>query len=64
MRFLILGLVIMAGVLVWATDDISEPITWRQMGVLICIVAIGGYFIWQEIGRRGDEHLRKKVEED
>ena len=54
----------MAGVLIWASDDISEPITWRQMGVLICIVAIGGYFIWQEIGRRGDEHLRKKVEED
>jgi hypothetical protein len=53
----------MAGVLVWATDDISEPITWRQIGVLICIVAIGGYFIWQEIGRRRDE-LRKKVEED
>jgi hypothetical protein len=64
MRFLVLGLVIMAGVLVWATDDISEPMTWRQMGVLICIATIGGCFIWQEIGRRRDEHLRKKVEED
>jgi hypothetical protein len=60
MRFLILGLVIAAGVGIWATDDISEPITWRQMGVLICIAAIGAYFIWQEIHRRKD----KPTEED
>jgi len=63
MRFLILGLVIAAGVGIWATDDISEPITWRQMGVLICIAAIGAYFIWQEIDRRKDERLRKRIEE-
>jgi hypothetical protein len=64
MRFPILGLVIAAGVAIWATDDISEPITWRQMGVLICIAVIGAYFIWQEIDRRRDERLRKKVGED
>ena len=64
MRFLILGLVIAAGVGIWATDDISEPITWRQMGVLICIAAIGAYFIWQEIDKRKEEHLRKNIEED
>jgi hypothetical protein len=64
MRFLILGLVIMAGVLIWATDDISESITWRQTGVLISIIAIGGYFIWQEIDRRRYERLRRKIEED
>jgi hypothetical protein len=64
MRFLTLGVVIAAGVVIWATDDISGPITWRQTGVLICILAIGGYFIWQEIDRRRDERLRKKIEED
>jgi hypothetical protein len=64
MRFLLLGVVIAAGVAIWATDDISGPITWRQTGVLICIVVIGGYFIWQEIDRRRDERLRKKIEED
>ena len=64
MRFLTLGVVIAAGVVIWATDDISGPITWRQTTVLICIVAIGGYFIWQEIDRRRDERLRNKIEED
>lgn len=64
MRFLTLGVVIAAGVAIWATDDISGPITWRQKAVLICIVVIGGYFIWQEIDRRRDERLRKKIEED
>ena len=64
MRLLILGLVIMAGVVIWATDDMSGPITWRQTAVLICIVAIGAYFIWQEIGRRRDERLRDEIEED
>jgi hypothetical protein len=59
-----LGLVIAAGVAVWATDDMPEPITWRQIWVLICIAAIAGYFIWQEIVRRRDERLRKKIEED
>jgi hypothetical protein len=63
-RFLTLGVVIAAGVVIWATDDISGPIAWRQTGVLICILAIGGYFIWQEIDRRRDERLRKKIEED
>jgi hypothetical protein len=54
----------MAGVLIWATDDMSGPITWRQTAVLICIVAIGGYFIWQEIDSRRNERWRKKIEED
>jgi hypothetical protein len=64
MRFLTLGVIIAAGVAIWATDDISGPITWRQTGVLICILAIGGYLIWQEIDKRREEHLRKKIEED
>jgi hypothetical protein len=64
MRFLLLGLVIATGVLIWDNGDISGPITWRQSGVLICIIAIGAYFIWQEIDRRRDERLRKKIEED
>jgi hypothetical protein len=64
MRFLTVGVVIAAGVAIWATDDISGPITWRQTAVLICIVVIGGYFIWQEIDNRKEEHLRKKIEED
>jgi hypothetical protein len=34
------------------------------MGVLICIIAIGGYFTWQEIDRRKEERLRKRIEED
>ena len=38
--------------------------TWRQTEVLICILAIGGYFIWQEIDKRKEEHLRKNIEED
>jgi hypothetical protein len=54
----------MAGVGVWATDDMSGPITWRQTTVLIAIVAIGGYFVWQEIDRRRDERLRRRIEED
>jgi hypothetical protein len=64
MRFLLLGLVIAAGVLFWATDDISGPITLGQAGVLICIAAIGAYFIWQEIDKRKDERQPKKIEED
>jgi hypothetical protein len=64
MRFLTLGVVIAASVAIWATDDISGPITWRQTGVLICILAIGGYFVWQEINKRKEEHLRKRIEED
>ena len=35
-----------------------------QTAVLIGIVAIGGYFIWQEIDSRGDERRRDKFEED
>jgi hypothetical protein len=54
----------MAGVLIWATDDMSGPITWRQTAVLIGIVAIGGYFVWQEIDSRRDKRLRDKIEED
>jgi hypothetical protein len=64
MRFLTLGMVIAAGIVIWATDDIFGPITWRQTGVLICILAVGGYFIWQEIDKRKEEHLRKNIEED